>query len=482
MICIGAKKSKIYVGSKKVKKIYIGATKTYSAGNWVTYVVDSNTSYSEEVDEGLSILSPSTFTPTKSGWSFVGWRFDTTANGSVISSQTMGDDPITLYAVFSQTVTGTFSSYSSTKTVKGTRYYNTGNITNATIATPTGASYSGWDWRGWSSNNSTSATAEVWKATGNTITDVTENFTCYGLYQQTVTCTFKSYNSNQTTRGIRYYNAYGNTSNASITVPNGAAYNGWSWRGWSASGNTGATSSVAYSSGNTISNLSSNHTYYGLYQQTITLSYNGNGATSGSVGNQTGTRYHNSAGNYSNPSFTLANNGFVRSGGDVVYAFNGWDLGEAGANITLDTSKTAYAQWKVIATKHSVSFLNSSLWTKVANVDNAVTPFNVNSDCVEVCVQDDETMTDHANASYQATFKTQGCNKLRVKVKSDSGGRDAGGSTVYVNNVAKGVPESTTYLYFDISGDTYTIRLGVSNASSYFGVSLFLYEIYAYYE
>lgn len=91
-------------------------------------------------------------------------------------------------------------------------------------------------------------------------------------------------------------------------------------------------------------------------------------------------------------------------------------------------------------------------------------------------------MTDYANASYQATFKTQGCNKLRVKVESDSGGRNAGGSTVYVNNVAQGVPESTTYLYFDISGDTYTIRLGVSNASSYFGVSLKLYEIYAYYE
>lgn len=481
MICIGAKKSKIYVGSKKVKKIYIGATKTYSAGNWVTYIVDSNTSYSEEVDEGLSILSPSTFTPTKSGWSFVGWRFDTTANGSVISSQTMGDDPITLYAVFSQTVTGTFSSYSSTKTVKGTRYYNTGNITNATIATPTGASYSGWDWRGWSSNNSTSATAEVWKATGNTITDVTGNFTCYGLYQQIVTCTFKSYNSNQTARGIRYYNAYGNTSNASITVPNGAAYNGWSWRGWSASGNAGATASVAYSSGNTISNLSSNHTYYGLYQQTITLSYNGNGATSGSVGNQTGTRYHNSAGNYSNPSFTLASNGFARSG----YTFNGWNLGAVGATITLSANATAYAQW--VGTPYYPTFTDSSLWTQVGTIDNAATPFKAHDSYVEVCAQDNEQMTDFSYSTYQATFNTQGCNKVRLYVEEESGDRGVGSGEVRVisnsGTISQGITtEGKHYLYFDMSGDTFTVQLSVGNASSYYEIDVMLYEIYAYCE
>lgn len=132
------------------------------------------------------------------------------------------------------------------------------------------------------------------------------------------------------------------------------------------------------------------------------------------------------------------------------------------------------------ATPYYPTFTNSSLWT-TATVDNAATPFKVTSSSVEVCAQDNEQMTDFSYSWAQATFNTQGCNKLRVKAKSDSGARGFTGDII-VNGVSQTVPESTSYLYYDISGDTFTIKLDVLCASSYFGTSLTLYEIYVYYE
>ena len=244
--------------------IFNGVT-VWTAAATVTYYVDSGTSYQENVVYGNSVLSPSSFTPSKSGYTFVGWRENSTANSSVLTSKTMGTSPISLYAVFKKTVTITYYNNSTTKsTASGTQYYNNGNVANPTF-TITQASKSGWTARGW--------------ATG-----------------------------------------------------------------------TGASASVAYSSING-TEFSTNTTLYGLYYQTITLSYNGNGSTSGSVSSQTGTRYYNSAGNTSNPNFTLKSNGFSKTN----YNFAKWAQGSAsgtqytvGASVTLSASTTFYAVWVAI--------------------------------------------------------------------------------------------------------------------------------------
>lgn len=89
-------KTKIF-SSEKIKRVYSKNFIVYSSGNIVTYVVDG-TEYQEEVDEGESVLSPKTFTPTKTNYIFVGWSL--TNNGDVLVNLTMGDDPITLYAKF----------------------------------------------------------------------------------------------------------------------------------------------------------------------------------------------------------------------------------------------------------------------------------------------------------------------------------------------------------------------------------------------
>ena len=68
----------------------------YSAGKMVTYMVDSGISYQEKVKKGQSCLAPTTFTPSKSGWTFAGWREDSTASGSVLSEKVMERSPITL--------------------------------------------------------------------------------------------------------------------------------------------------------------------------------------------------------------------------------------------------------------------------------------------------------------------------------------------------------------------------------------------------
>ena len=135
----------------KVKKWHHNDVKVYSAGNIVTYYVDSGASYQEEVDSEASCLTPKTFTPTKSGWTFVGWREDKTASSSVLSSKVMGDAPITLYAVFKQTVTLTTVANGVKTNKTGSRYYNNGNIANPafTVSNPT---KSGWTFKGWSSS------------------------------------------------------------------------------------------------------------------------------------------------------------------------------------------------------------------------------------------------------------------------------------------------------------------------------------------
>lgn len=415
---IGATGYKAYLGATKMKAGYIGATRVYSAGSTVTYVVDNGVSYTEEVDSEASCLSPKSFTPTKSGWTFWGWRQDTSPNGNVLTSLVMEDHPITLYAVYAKSVTVTYynENTGAIKDVKN-RYYNSGSITNPTFTlhqtaksgwTPAGwavgngsvaysngtaftrdsditlygkynqtitvtyyngttsaasatgtrsyysgtgaivnptftlyqAALTGWTARGWST--STAGNGGITYANGAAFTR-DSNITLYGMYQQTITLTYYNGNSTaSTTSGTRYYNpGSGNISNPTFTLTP-ASLSGWTFRGWATS--SAAAAGIAYSS---ISNtaLGANTTVYAAYSQTITLSYNGNGATSGSIAAQTGTRYWNT-GNVSNPSFTLQANAFTRPGYTFSYwALNGGTAYSPGAVVTLETSASMYAAW-----------------------------------------------------------------------------------------------------------------------------------------
>jgi uncharacterized repeat protein (TIGR02543 family) len=360
----------MYLGDIKIGQGYLGSNLTYQSAFAVTYHVDTAKTYTEAIIPGTTVLEPTTFTPAKTGWDFVGWRRDSDAIGDVETDLT-ATEPISLYAVFKKNVTATFEQYNNFSTVTGERYYNNGNDTPASVTAPYGDSYSDWTWRGWAAADVASANAAVTYSNGDTVGGLTDDVTIYGLYVQTVNRTFISYSKTETVSGDRYYNAAGNTTKASITIPTGANYSGWTWRGWSGVGDTDGDAVIEHTNGQVIE-TGSGGIHYGLYQSTITLSYAGNGATGGSTASHTGTRYWNAVGKYVDPKFTLKSNGFTRAdsalslywGGDgnergsssVSYAFNGWNLGAAGSTVTLSANTTASAQWK--RTKLYIKFCN----------------------------------------------------------------------------------------------------------------------------
>lgn len=93
-------KLKINYGNLKIKKGYCGSKLVYTCGNSVTYVVNGM-NYEEDVEEGATVLSPTSFTPTKSGWTFRGWSKQ--AGSTYIQTNLiMGENHMTLYAVWSK--------------------------------------------------------------------------------------------------------------------------------------------------------------------------------------------------------------------------------------------------------------------------------------------------------------------------------------------------------------------------------------------
>lgn len=169
---VGSNTYKGFLGNVKMKKGYIGATKVYSAGEIVTYVIDTGNTKQEEIDEGASVLSPRTFTPSKTGWTFVGWRSDKTADSSVLTNKTMGDSPITLYAVFRQTVTISYSGNGntggSTAAQSGYRYYNNGNVINPSfVLRNCGFTKTGYVFDKWTSGGTTYSAGQTITASTN---------------------------------------------------------------------------------------------------------------------------------------------------------------------------------------------------------------------------------------------------------------------------------------------------------------------------
>lgn len=139
----GTQYKKIYVRKSAsdpfelYKKMYINGVQVYSAGNNVTYHVDNGVSYTEEVEFEQSCLVPKTFTPSKSGWEFVGWADSKTASENVLSALNMGDNAVTLYAVFKQAVTLNYSGNGADSGAVASEtkysYYNNGVVSNASF-------------------------------------------------------------------------------------------------------------------------------------------------------------------------------------------------------------------------------------------------------------------------------------------------------------------------------------------------------------
>lgn len=261
----GAKKAKLYIGNKKVKRCHLGSTKIYSAGNVVTYHVGTQT-YLEEVDEELTCLSPTTFTPIHDGWEFLGWRENSDASKDVLSTKVMGENPIDLYAVFKQNIVlTTYNGSASATTSTKERYYNTENIKDP-VFDMTQSAISGWNGIGWC--ESSSATEAVSVENGVALA-ISKNTTYYGKYSRTLTLSYNGNGANggstAAQTGTQYFNS-GNYANPSFTLRNNgfsrSYYNFSQWALNSAGG-------TRYNAGASIT-LSGNATLYAIWNAATT--------------------------------------------------------------------------------------------------------------------------------------------------------------------------------------------------------------------
>lgn len=315
-------------------------------GNKCTYVVDTGVSYEEEVEYGATCLSPTTFTPTKTGWIFLGWREDTVASSTVLSTKTMGDNPITLYAVFKASVTLTkYNASNTASTESKDRIYNNANITNPTFTLTQGA-LSGWNKAGWT-NNASGYSATV--ADGGTVT-LSANATYYTLYTVSITVTkyVNGSGGTQTESKNRVANVHNATtySNPSFTLTE-PDLSGWTKYGWA----DAADFTADVGNGGSVT-LTASKTYYALYYQSIKVTYYNNSSTAGSTSKNRNVRA-GSSWSFSNPTFNL-----------TVYSVSGWSIRgwstsssanagityNSGANFTRDSSCTLYASWSKTCT------------------------------------------------------------------------------------------------------------------------------------
>lgn len=204
----------------------------------------------------------------------------------------------------------------------------------------------------------------------------------YAVFTHPVTVTYYNGSASASAQMKNRYWNNGNDTPPSFALTQ-AALSGWSARGWSAS--TAGNGGITYANGAAFTR-NSDVTLYGMYQQAVTLSYSGNGATGGSTAAQTGYRYYNSNGQTLNASFSLRANGFTRTS----YTFSKWALGSAGgtqyaagASVALSASTTFYALWQGVAFVWIKDYFGTLISLETSNGDKVTDYFNFAPDYSE---------------------------------------------------------------------------------------------------
>ena len=309
----------------------------WSASTTYTLTYDNNggTGGPGAAVHGAGSITLSSTAPTRDGYRFIGWNTQAGGGGTSYASSaafTMPSSATTLYAQWVQVFTLTYDGNGATSgSVPGVTTHDSGagptlSGNSGTLAR-TGYTFDGW-----------TTTANV----GSAVTTVTlsGNQTVYARWVATVT-----YNANGATGGVPT-DGTNYLPGATITISGNSgplARTGFVFGGWNTLANgTGTT----YQPGATPTN-SGALVLYALWLDEVTLTFDGNGHTGGSVPS---SQTHGRGQTVTVPS----NSGsLVRTG----YTFAGWSLSSTGGTtltpgsgtVTLTANTTpVYAKWDVV--------------------------------------------------------------------------------------------------------------------------------------
>ena len=354
-------------------------TANWGVNNYkVTYDYATNggtsaTKTAEEVKYGSKIdLTP---TATKSGYVFVGWNTNKNATTG-LSTLTMQDSAVTLYAIYSKEVTVLYDKNGGAEDITQ-KYTIYNNQTNLTITTPSAATTkTGWTFIGFGNSSSATSGYALEKNVDITIAISANSYTLYTNWKKDIEVKFIDYKGTTKTTTTKNITAY-NGGTADVVAPQQNEYTNWTRKGWTTLTTTTATGSNI--NGGKYTGLSVNTVYYGLYEQTVTITYNLNGATSAQIDSQNGIRKVNSSNiaSVSNPKLTITSTIPTKPG----YTFKNWkdsseNVYESGTSYTIFESKTLNAVWDVITYNITYDLNGGSLETGKTNP----TTYTVESD------------------------------------------------------------------------------------------------------
>lgn len=220
-------------------------TKYTTAGNTTIYAHWTPNSYKVtydyETNGGTSVSKGSasvvyntaidlSVTAIKDGWSFVGWNTNPDATTG-LSSLTISDEDVHLYAIFKKNLTATFVDglNKTTNTITKTIY---NRETSCKITTRPIAEVDGWTIRGWSFNTEGDAAIHV---SPDVEYELANNQTFYACYLQNI---IVSYDTNGSAQVIpsqteeRFYNSSGNYKNPTFITANGPTLDSHTFVQW----------------------------------------------------------------------------------------------------------------------------------------------------------------------------------------------------------------------------------------------------------
>ena len=214
----------------------------------------------------------------------------------------------------------------------------------------------GWTWSGWNGRYSGGSIGTF------------DGGEYYSVYVRTNSYCYYNSTSATSVSTKKWSQTFSNGTVSSVVLPALVTHDtcGWTPKGWTATDkNLFSPSDILYSSidAQTVSPAASaDQIIRAVYSRVKTLSFNGNGATNGTVANNTFTQWF-VTGKGVTGTITLPENGFTRTG----YAFNGWNTSSlatsgttAGTIVTPDgawtsvDAQTYYATW--MANKYTVSY------------------------------------------------------------------------------------------------------------------------------